>query len=96
MAEVFKFNDLKEEGSEAAVKVIVKCRYIYFLVITCIFFFLNRQEESIDNRASFTSLKMEILSCSSSMPGLVSLLGKTPKRNKILHQPCTCSLGIFN
>lgn len=52
MAEVFKFNDLKEEGSEAAVKVIVKCRYIYFLVITCIFFFLiGRRKVSTTGQA---------------------------------------------
>lgn len=37
MAEVFKFNDLKEEGSEAAVKVILqRSSSIFLLVITFI------------------------------------------------------------
>ncbi len=75
MAEVFKFNDLKEEGSEAAVKV-----SIFFLFISLFshisLAFRNRQQGNTDSKANSTLSKTVISSCSSSMLELVLLLGK--------------------
>lgn len=66
MAEVMKFDDFKNEGSEAAVKVNVTlmtsilCQRVSIYFNRCLFlFFSNRPLENTDTKDETTSSKME-------------------------------------
>lgn len=69
MAEVMKFDDFKEEGSEAAAKVwMMFCAVSNVGSVTVPFTIcFERRLASIDNKERDTSWKTEILSCSNSM-----------------------------
>lgn len=66
MAEVMKFEDFKNEGSEAACKVNSKCLFsfkisIYRIFINILLYDSFRLQENIANKDEITLLKMEIL-----------------------------------
>lgn len=82
MAEVFTFNDLKEEGSEAAVKVFSISHSSFMFAAPSAFTYF-RLPESIDNKANFVLLKMVISSFSYLMPVLALQLAKTLKKVNI-------------
>lgn len=55
MAEVMKFNDFKEEGSESAVKVCDKVVAVLRSVFKHLFYSLHRRLANTGNRAGTTS-----------------------------------------
>lgn len=74
MAEVMKFEDFKNEGTEAACKVMIKIAYLCLkLKVLFITILQNafRLQENTDNKDEIMSLKMEILYFSNLMPELV-------------------------